>query len=228
MNQLTLNLVAISIFLMTMSVLLGPIIHIPPAIPALTAFAILGLGTLDTVGWQGQGQVIFLDWLSRFSPEYRSRVIRHEAGHFLVAQSLGIPVVDYSLNAWQAFRKGFGGQGGVQVDTQSLEQQMVSGESTAQWIDRYCMVWMAGIAAEQLIYGEAQGGQDDRFKLQQTLMLLNLSPEMAQQKERWATLQAKGLLKENQTGFDALTEALTKQLPLEECIGAIGNGIPAR
>jgi hypothetical protein len=223
MNQLTLNLVAISIFLMTMSVLLGPIVHLSPAIPAVAAITILGIGTLDTFGWQGRGQVIFLDWISRFSPAYRSRVIRHEAGHFLVAQSLGVPVVDYSLNAWQAFRKGLGGQGGVEVDTQAIEQQMASGENPTQWIDRYCMIWMAGIAAEQLAYGEAQGGADDRFKLQQTLLLLNLSPEMIQQKERWATLQAKGVLRDNQSGFDALTEALTQQLPLEDCLKAIGQ-----
>jgi hypothetical protein len=214
MNPLSLNLVAISIFLMTISVLLGPVLNIPPAIPALAAITILGIGTLDTIGWQGQGATLLLDALARFSPEYRQRVIRHEAGHFLVAESLGVPVVDYSLGAWQAFRKGFGGQGGVEVDTSALEAQMVAGE---QWIDRYCMVQMAGIAAEQILYGEAQGGMDDRFKLRQTLTLLNLSPEVVQQKERWAILQAKGVLKEQQSAFDALTIALTEQRSIQDC-----------
>jgi len=46
-------------------------------------------------------------------------VIRHEAGHVLVAYLLRIPLLGYVLNPWQAFRRGIPGYGGVELD-QSL------------------------------------------------------------------------------------------------------------
>ena len=164
MNELTLNLLAIGVFLMTLSVLLGPLLNFSSAIPAIVVGAVLSAVTVDVFSLEGKGGNLFLDWLAAFSPLHRERIIRHEAGHFLVAQLLEIPVTDYSVSAWEAIRKGFSGQGGVQFDTSVLDEELRAGRISSQWLDRFCTVWMAGIAAEQLVYEASEGGADDRLK----------------------------------------------------------------
>ncbi|MBD1941800.1 ATP-dependent Zn protease, partial [Coleofasciculus sp. FACHB-712] len=46
MQQTALNLIAIGVFAMTLSSLLGPMLNISPTIPAIATISILGLATL--------------------------------------------------------------------------------------------------------------------------------------------------------------------------------------
>lgn len=105
MSKTALNLVAIFVFLMTLSTLLGSMFNLSPTVPALATFTILGIATFDSFGLQGKGGTIFLDWVAGFSPKHRERIIHHEAGHFLVAYLLGIPVIGYTLSAWEAWKQ---------------------------------------------------------------------------------------------------------------------------
>jgi hypothetical protein len=221
MSPIAFNLAAVSVFVMTLSVLLGPLLNIPAAVPAIAVFGVLGLATLDSFGWQGQGGTIALDWLARFSPTHRERVIRHEAGHFLVAQQLGIPVTGYTLSAWEAWRHGQPGLGGVQFDVQELEQQLAVGQLAVPLVDRFCTIWMAGGVAESLAYGDMQGGVDDRQKLRLVLTQLQLSPDEIQQKERLAAIRAKDVLNQQSTALEALVVALAQRQPVEVCYQAI-------
>lgn len=222
MNQVAFNLVAISIFLMTLSVLLGPLLNISPFVPAIAVLSVLTIGTLDTLQLQGRLSSVLLDWVAGFSPEHRDRIIRHEAGHFLVAQQLEIPVTGYTLTAWDAVRQGQPGQGGVQFDTKELDEQLQKGQISAQWLDRFCTVWMAGIAAETLVYGESQGGADDLFKFRQTLAQLGFPVAQIEQRERLAVLRAKTLLENHQSAYDALVSALQERRSVEECYQVMG------
>jgi hypothetical protein len=216
MSSLSLNLIAISVFVVTMASLLGPVVHLSPIVPAIVTAGFLGLATLDTFSWQGQGSTLLLDWLAGFSSAHRDRVLRHEAGHFLIAQQLGIPITGYALNAWEAFRQGYPGNGGVRFGSQELEAEMQQGKLSAQLLDRYAAVLMAGIAAETLMYGTVEGGWGDRQQLQAVLLQIGLSPSQRQQKERSAILQAKTLLQENQTIYDALVIAMGRKNSLED------------
>jgi hypothetical protein len=219
MNELTLNLFAIGVFLMTLSVLLGPLLNFSSTIPTLMVAVVLGAATLDVLNFGGTGGNLLLDWIAGFSPLHRERVIRHEAGHFLVAQLLEIPVTDYSVSAWEAMRKGFSGQGGVQFDTSVLDQELKAGRISSQWLDRFCTVWMAGIAAEQLLYEQSEGGGDDRTKLRTVLSQI---PGMdVMQRERSAILQAKTLIETNQAAFDRLVVAMTDRSAVAVCVSAI-------
>ncbi|UBF26590.1 ATP-dependent Zn protease [Kovacikia minuta CCNUW1] len=221
MSPLSLNLVAIVVALFTFTSLLGPFVHVSPMVPAIAAFGCLGLAALDTWSWQGQGSTLLLDWFAGFSAQHRDRVVRHEAGHFLVAQQLGIPVTGYALNAWEAMRQGHAGNGGVRFDVQEIEAELQQGTLSAQLLDRYCTIWMAGIAAETIVYGNVAGGGDDRQKLRAVLTQLGLPVAAVMQKERLAILQAKTLLQEQESAYEALVEAMTQKASVENCVQAI-------
>ncbi|PAX55893.1 ATP-dependent Zn protease [Brunnivagina elsteri] len=221
MSQTSLNLVAISIFLITVSTLLGPLIELSPAVPAVATFAILGIATLDSFALQGKGGNVFIDWVAGFSATHRDRITHHEAGHFLVAHKLGIPIVGYTLSAWEALKQGQSGQGGVSFDDGELTKQLQQGKITTQMLDRYCTVWMAGIAAENLVYNNAEGGSDDRSKLAAVLKGLGFGESTIEQKQRFATLQAKTILEENNSAYEALVNMMQQKAPVEECIKVI-------
>ncbi len=224
MNQLSLNVLSLTIFGMTMSVLLAPLLHVPEGLVAAGIASIVGFTTIDAFAWKGKGATIFLDRIARFSKAHRDRVVRHEAGHFLIAQQLGFEVTDYSLSAWEAFRKGNGGQGGIQFDASEVDRTMAQGgEASTQMLDRLCTVWMAGIAAEQLEYGVVEGGEDDRFTMAQALLELKLPATSVTNKQRTATLRAKNLLEENQAAYKALVAALESRATVGECYAAIGQ-----
>ncbi|MDX2231135.1 MAG: ATP-dependent Zn protease [Leptolyngbyaceae cyanobacterium bins.349] len=217
MSQLSLNLVAISVFLITLSALVGPLVHLSPVVPAIATAGVLGLAAVDTFNWQGTGSTILLDWLAGWSGAHRDRVLRHEAGHFLAAYHLKIPVTDYTLNAWEALRKGLPGQGGVQFDTTELDAELQQKTLSAQLLDRYCTIWMAGAAAEHLRYKDVQGGQDDLQKMRLLLSQLGFSGTAIAQKESWSALQAKTILQNHQETYEALVAAMAQRAPVEEC-----------
>ncbi|MBW4557653.1 MAG: ATP-dependent Zn protease [Trichormus sp. ATA11-4-KO1] len=217
MSQTALNLVAISIFLMTLSVLLGPLIHLSPTVPAIATFTILGIATFDNFSLQGKGGAIVLDWIAGFSAEHRDRIIHHEAGHFLVAHLLAIPVTGYTLSAWEAWKQGQPGQGGVTFDDAELASQLERGTISAQILDRYCTIWMAGIVAETLVFNRAEGGADDQSKLAGVLASLGFSQSACQQKQRFHILQAKTLLQENWSSYEALVKSMQQRATVTDC-----------
>lgn len=215
MQQTALNLIAIGIFAMTLSSLLGPIFNISPVIPAVTTLGIMGLATIDTLTWENKGVTLLLDSLS--SPQHRQRIVRHEAGHFLAAYFLGFPIAGYTLTAWEAFKQGQPGLGGVIFDTTTLSEKALDIREMRLLLDRFCTVWMAGIAAETLVYGDAKGGGEDRQKIKEALMSAGLSESVYQQKERWALLQAKSLIEKYRDSYEALVKAMEERASVEEC-----------
>ena len=215
MQQTALNIIAIAIFVMTISSLLGPIFNISPAIPAVTTFGIMGLATIDTLSWNNKGATLFLDLF--VTSEQRQRVIHHEAGHFLAAYFLGIPVTEYSLTAWEAFKQGHYGQGGVVFDSASAISKTLDTKDLPLTLDRLCTVWMAGIAAEKFVYDKAEGGSEDCQQLRIALNMAGLPTSVYDQKERWGQLQATSLLERYQQAFEALVIAMAERKSVAEC-----------
>lgn len=217
MQQTSLNLIAIGVFVITLACLLGPILHISPIIPAAATFGIMGLITIDTLSWQNKGVTLLLD---AFSPaQYRERIVRHEAGHFLVAYLLGIPIAGYTLTAWEAFKQGQPGLGGVMFDTEVLKTS--SARELSLMVERFCTVFMAGIAAETLVYGTAEGGREDRQKVRETLSLAGVTESIYQQKESWAKLQATNLIEQNWDAYEALVKAMQERSSVDRCYQSI-------
>ena len=219
MQQTALNLVAIAIFTMTFSSLLSPLFHISPFVPAAATFSLMGLATVDTLSWEGKGVTLLLDIFA--SPQQRQRVIHHEAGHFLTAYFLGIPITGYTLTAWEALKKGKQGVGGVEFDTRALREKPLNLGEMRLTLERFCTVWMAGIAAENLVYSNAEGGGEDRSKVRTVLNMGGFPETVYQQKERWAQLQASNLIEKHQKAYEALVAAMEERASVEECYQAI-------
>ncbi|WP_107668575.1 hypothetical protein [Cyanothece sp. BG0011] len=215
MEQTSLNLVAIAVFAMTLSALLSPVLNISPFIPAATTFAILGLATVDSFSWGGKGLTLFLDLFT--SSEQRQRIIHHEAGHFLAAYCLGIPVTGYALSAWETFKQGEkAGIGGVQFDFSLLsDEEKVSKNPLI--LERTFTVLMAGIAAENIMYETAEGGEEDKQNLREIMKILDIPYHLYPQKESWALLQAKNLLIRHQTTYQELVKMMEKRASVEDC-----------
>lgn len=217
MRTTSLNLIAISVFCITLSALLSPVLNISPFIPASVTCFLLGVATLDIFQFQGQGANLLVDWLAGTSASTRERILHHEAGHFLVAYLMEIPIQGYALNGWEAFKQGLKAQGGVQFADQRLWEQLQQGQLSSRVLDRYCTVWMAGIAAETLVFQKAEGGREDREKITAIWTQLNRPMTEAKVKERWAILQAKTLIQNHETTYYRLVEAMKNKASVEEC-----------
>ena len=112
-KQISFNLVAICVFAMTLSSLVTPLLNISSTVPILIIFAIVVITTIDGLLLQSVAATILLDAIASTNPAYRQRIIEHEAGHFLVAYLLDIPITGYTLSAWESIKAGQSAQGGV-------------------------------------------------------------------------------------------------------------------
>lgn len=219
MPQTALNLIAIGIFTMTLTTLLGPLFNISPFVPAAITFGILSLATIDTLTWNSRGVSLLLDLFA--SAEQRQRIIHHEAGHFLTAYFLGIPITGYTLTAWEVLKQGQLGRGGVSLATEALTTKPFQLEKMRLTLDRFCTVWMAGIAAETIIHGDTQGGAEDRKQLQAALRFAGLPETAYPLKERWARIQATSLIERHRKAYQALVTAMSERASVEECCRVI-------
>lgn len=259
MNPTTLNLLSVSVFAFVLLSLVGPLVNISPAFTATLTAAIATLIALDRFVAKGVGGNLLIDLVSSQSSEYRQRIIHHEAGHFLVAHLLGIPVQSYTLGAWESIKAGLPGLGGVVVDTEAIAPALeAAGKSDSsldqtpeildnrlsqaarspsaqatpipiRQLNQYCIVWMAGIAAENQTYGNARGGQDDEFRLKQ--LWRDIPPDARatanpETQTRWALLQAKTLIEDHPYAYDALVTAMTQRDSVQECIAQIEANCP--
>ena len=238
MNPTTLNLLAVSVFAFTMLSLVGPLLNISPNAVAVVLSACVGLLALDRYGWKGRGGNLLIDLVSRQDSDYRQRILHHEAGHFLVAHLLGIPVQSYTLSAWQGIKAGLPGLGGVVVDTDQLGDRAADDKKpvTQKSLNHYSTIWMAGIAAERQKFGDAQGGEDDKAQLRRLWALTppqNRTAAAADTQMRWALLQADTIIEKNADAYRALVSAMSQQRSVEECCAQIeanrieANGIEA-
>lgn len=218
-QDIGLNILAIAIFIMMISSLLSPILQISPFIPAGVTFIVLSLLTIDNFTFESKGLGVFLDLFA--SKEQRQRVIHHEAGHFLTAYFLGIPVEGYTLTAWEALRAGYYGKGGVIFDTTEVTQKPFNLTEARLTLDRFCTVWMAGIAAEKISFDNSEGGAEDYQQLKIALNLAGLSPQAYQQKARWGQLQATNLIERHEASYQALITAMEQRKSVTECCGVI-------
>ena len=209
-KQISFNLIAICVFAMTISSLVTPLLNISSTLPILSIFAIIVVTTVDGFFLNSTVATIILDTIASTNPAYRQRIIEHEAGHFLVAYLLDIPITGYTLSAWESFRQGQSAQGGVMFAPPPAD-------ISSQLLQKYCTVWMAGIAAEKSIYSGSEGGTEDLQKLRGVLFLAGKQQQEIVSQENLATLQARTLIKDRWAAYQALVIAMSNRAAIADC-----------
>lgn len=213
-QKISFNLVAICVFGMTLSSLVAPLFQVSSTIPIAIIFAIVVGATLDSFFFKSTAATLILDTIAGTSGEYRQRILHHEAGHFLVAHLLEIPITGYTLSAWESIRQGQAAQGGVTFAPPPPE-------ISAGLLQNYCTVWMAGIAAEKSLYDRAEGGVEDRQKVRGVLFLAGKQQQEIVNQENLATLQAKSLIQNHWTAYQSLVTAMESRQSVADCCNEI-------
>mmetsp|Transcript_7056 Transcript_7056/g.14229 ORF Transcript_7056/g.14229 Transcript_7056/m.14229 type:complete len:360 (-) Transcript_7056:112-1191(-) len=174
------------------------------------AFAVLAIGSVAPGLLE-----VFINFFSQVFPDYRERVAKHEAAHFLVAYLCGVPATGYSLD--------LGKEHTDLIEAKLQRRLSTRGKLAASEVDALALVACAGIAAEAMNYEEVTGQNADLLLLQR---IINRSEEKLNQNAtidltRWAVCQAATLLKENQPAFDALSAAMKEGASVSKCIEII-------
>ncbi|KAK9123556.1 hypothetical protein Sjap_013158 [Stephania japonica] len=71
-------------------------------------------------------------------------------------------------------------EAGTQFWDEKLEKELAEGRLSSSAFDRYCMILFAGIAAEALIYGEAEGRENDENLFRSICLLFDPPSSIAQ------------------------------------------------
>ncbi|KAF5188001.1 Atp-dependent zinc metalloprotease [Thalictrum thalictroides] len=188
--------------------------------------AILGLAFMDSIFLGGS----CLAQISSFWPPYRRRILVHEAGHLVTAYLMGCPIRGVILDPIVAMQMGIQGQAGIQFWDEKLESELAEGKLSSASFDRYCMVLFAGIAAEALIYGEAEGGENDENLFRSICLLLQppLSIAEMSNRARWSVLQSYNLLKWHKHVHRAAFKVLESGESLSDVIRSIEEAMHSK
>lgn len=179
----------------------------------------LGLAMVDSIFLGGS----CLAQISSYWPPYKTRILVHEAGHLLVAYLMGCPIRGVILDPIVAMQMGIQGQAGTQFWDENIQNELAEGRLTGTAFDRYCMVLFGGIAAEALVYGEAEGGENDENLFRSICLLLEppLSVAQMSNQARWSVLQSYNLLKWHKHAHQAAVKALESGSSLSVIIRSI-------
>lgn len=171
--------------------------------------AVLAIGSLNPSILQ-----YFIDQFSQVFPDYRQRVLRHEAAHFLTAHLLGVPVVNYSLSL---------GKEHTDLAEAALQRRLIQQKLAEDEVNKLGVIAMAGATSEAMNYEEVIGQTADMMDLQR-IMNRSESPlnSSAQQNlTRWSSYQAAAMLKKYSKEYQALQEAMNRGASIAECIRAV-------
>ncbi|MFS8831121.1 hypothetical protein NW819_11015 [Synechococcus sp. R8-2] len=193
---------------------------------AMPLVGLVGLVIVEQVAFGGRISGLLgglLDWAS---PAYRQRVIRHEAGHLLVAYLLGIPLLGYVLSPWQAFRRRIPGYGGVELDRAPMRTWQAQGGIPWAEVERCGTFWMAGAAAESLHYGQITGDAEDRQQVARLLAAQPLtSPAKLKAQINRFLRQGRALLQAHPKTYAVAVHHLEQGSPWEDCLAAIAASL---
>uniref|UniRef100_M1AMS0 Stress regulated protein n=1 Tax=Solanum tuberosum TaxID=4113 RepID=M1AMS0_SOLTU len=192
------------------------------------SLGVLFLWTLDLVSFNGGVGTLVLDTIGHtFSQKYHSRVIQHEAGHFLIAYLLGILPKGYTLTSLDALKKE--GSLNIQAGTAFVDFEFIEevnrGKVTATMLNRFSCIALAGVATEYLLFGYAEGGLSDINQLDALLKSLGFTQKKADSQVRWAVLNTILILRRHEKARSKLAEAMTRGKSVGVCIDIIEKSI---
>jgi len=157
-----------------------------------------------------------IDIFSQVFPDYRERILRHEAAHFLTAHLLGVPVANYSLII---------GKEHTDLAEAALQRRLIEKVLEDDEVDRLSIIAIAGATAEAMHFEDVMGQTQDLFDLQRIMnrSTKKLGAQQQQNQTRWAAYQAASLLRQYSKEYEALMEVMENRGTVAECVRAIEN-----
>ncbi|TYJ96780.1 uncharacterized protein E5676_scaffold986G00780 [Cucumis melo var. makuwa] len=144
-----------------------------------------------------------------------------------IAYLMGCPIRGVILDPIVAMQMGIQGQAGTQFWDEKMASNLAEGRLDGTSFDRYCMVLFAGIAAEALVYGEAEGGENDENLFRSICILLQppLSVAQMSNQARRAVLQSYNLLKWHKHAHQVAVKAMESGSSLSVVIRRIEDAL---
>ena len=179
---------------------------------AIKTFVFLSfLLAYDAVALNAGAQNLVLDFVANLtSEEYKTRLRRHEAGHFLVAYLTGVLPKGYTLSSLDAFKR-FGRlnvQAGTLFCDGQFQNEIKRGKITSTSVGRFACVALAGVCAEYAKYGNSEGGAADIQQLDQLFNALQFSQKKSDDEVRWATLNTMAIVRRHEGLVDELARMM--------------------
>nr|ABK26568.1 unknown [Picea sitchensis] len=101
--------------------------------------------------------------------------------------------------------------------------QVKSGKLSSGTLSNYSCIALAGVAAEYLLFGLAEGGLADIQQLDNLLKSLGFTQKKADSQIRWAVLNTITLLRRHEQARSKLAEAMDFSKSVGDCIDTIEN-----
>ena len=196
----------LAVGLISLAAILGPALGLSPWI--VTLIAGLGLGglTLDAARFGGRGGHVLAEALPGGRARLR-RIAIHEAGHLLVARQEEMAVRQVLVGSLACLRAGLNTSGSTELEPPA------HAKLPAEELRRWSRVLQAGMVAEQLIYGQSVGGNDDRALLGRLWGLSGQDVDTAQREQRRARREVEAQLRASEQQLHSEADALLALAP---------------
>jgi hypothetical protein len=169
---------------------------------------------VDAARFGGRGGHLLAEALPGGDRRLR-RIAIHEAGHALAAAADSLPVRRVLVGSLACLRAGLASGGCTEFELPA------HAKLAAEDLRRWSRVLQAGTVAERLVYGESEGGADDRALLGRLWGLSGFDVDTAQREQRRARREVEKLLREGREGLEAEAGRLLDAAP------RLGRTIPA-
>jgi len=196
----------LAVLVVSLLAIVGPLVGVSPAWIVLAVGLSLGALTLDAASFGGRGGHVLAEALPGGEARLR-RIAIHEAGHVLLAGHEKMPMGPVLVGSLACLRAGLNTNGSTALEPPAHAK--LAEEDLRRW----SRVLQAGMAAEQLIYGDSVGGRDDRALLGRLWGLSGLDVAVAQREQRRARREVDTLLKQRQVDLEAEAERLLQAAP---------------
>jgi hypothetical protein len=196
----------LAVGLISLAAILGPALGLSPWIVTLVAGLGLGGLTLDAARFGGRGGHVLAEALPGGRARLR-RIAIHEAGHLLVARQEEMAVRQVLVGSLACLRAGLNTSGSTELEPPA------HAKLPAEELRRWSRVLQAGMVAEQLIYGQSVGGNDDRALLGRLWGLSGQDVDTAQREQRRARREVEAQLRASQQQLQSEADALLALAP---------------
>jgi len=226
----------------TAMAVVGPLVGVSPAWIVVAVALALGALSLDAARFGGRGGHVLAEALPGGGARLR-RIAVHEAGHGLLAEAEGLPLRRVLVGSLACLRAGLNSNGSTEFASEfvmpflarpaaaggaQLEAAPRDGSADpvegglpgalapglpAEELRRWSRVLLAGMVAEELVYGESEGGSDDRALLGRIWGLSGFDVATAQLEQRRARREAEQALSRRRPELEQRAERLLAAAP---------------